>query len=439
MKLKLLTVWLPLLLPSLAHGADLIDAVNAARVYDSGISAARNAQLAGHEKRWQGIAGFLPHAQLDGNYTKQDQPAAAYAAAVRRHSYAFSVTQPVFDLSKLADYERGSALSNSADVDYAKAQQQLILDVSGAYFDVLNQRDVLQAARSAKEAFAKQLDQAKTALSIGEGTRTDLDEAQANYDQAEAREVSAQNDQEVARVALARMTGLDGDDLASIGWQCMPTSAPLDMTSAVEQAAVDNLDVRSAELQFDQSKADVLSATSAHLPVVNLQASYGTNWSRGSGQNAWDSLFGTTSKSRSSMIGVTVTIPLLSGGAQYSASREAYRRREAARDALEDARRRARQQARASYFGITNGVALVRAQEKALASADSKVKSTRFGREVGLRTNLDELNAEQRYYETVRDLADARYQYLKARLQLSAALGRLGDADLAELECRTHG
>jgi outer membrane protein len=439
MKLKLTSLCLSILLPGLAHSASLIDAVNAARVYDAGISAARNVQRAGHEKYWQGLSGLLPHAQLDGNYTKQDQPTASYAAAVRRHSYTFSVTQPLFDLSKVADYKRGNVLSDSADVEYEKAQQQLIADVSTAYFDVLNQREVLQAALSAKEAFSKQLDQAETALSIGEGTRTDVDEAQANYDQAVAREVSAQNDLEVAGVALARLTGLDSDDLAPINWQCMPTSAPLDVKSAVDQAETGNLDVRAAELQVEQAKADVMSANSANLPVVSLQASYGNNWSRGSDQNYLDNIFGTTSKTRSSMIGVVLTIPLVSGGQQFSAQREAFRRRDAARDALEDARRKARQQARASYLGITNGVALVRAQERALASADSKVKSTRFGREVGMRTNIDQLNAEQRYYEAMRDLSDARYKYLKTRLQLSSALGTLSDTDLVELECGTHG
>jgi outer membrane protein len=423
----------------LAHGADLLDAVNAARNYDAGISAARNAQKAGHEKRWQGIAGFLPHAQADGNYTKQDQPTAAYAAAVRRHNYSLSVTQPVFDVSKVADYKRGNALSESADIDFAKAQQQLITDVSSAYFDVLYQRDVLQAARSAKEAFAQQLAQAKTALELGDGTRTEVDEAQANYDQAQAREVQGLNDLEVARIAYSRLTGLDGDEVAPIAWQCMPTSAPPDVMGVAEQAAVDNLDVRAAEFRVEQSQADILSAAGANLPVVNVQASYGTNWSRGSSENVWDNLFGTTSKTRSTMIGVTVTIPLFAGGGQLSAAREAYRRRDQARDALEDSRRKARQDARAALLGITNGIALVRAEERALASADSKVKSTRFGREVGLRTSIDELNAQQRYYETIRDLAEARYRYLKTRLQLSAALGVLGDSDLTELHCRKHG
>ncbi|KVN23444.1 anibiotic ABC transporter [Burkholderia pyrrocinia] len=422
-----------------AHGADLLDAVNAAWRFDAGIAAARNAQLAGREKRWQGLAGLLPRAELNGSYTKQDQPTAAYAAAVRRHNVSATVTQPLFDVPRLADFKRGGAVADQADIEYEKARQTLITDVANAYFDVLYGREVLQAAESAQHAYRRQLDQAQAALRIGDGTLTDVDEARANLDDALARKVAAQTDLDVASGTLRRLTGLTADALAPIAWQCAPQAAGVDLPAALDDAARDNVDVRIAGKQLDQSQADLAAAAGANLPVVNLQASYGTNWSRGSNENGLDDVFGTTSKTRSSMIGVTVTIPLFAGGGQLSAGREAYRRRDQARDALEDARRKARERARAAYLGITNGLALIRAQERALASADSKVKSTRVGRDVGLRTQIDELNAQQRYFEAIRDLADARYRYLRARLQLSAARGTLGDDDVAGIACRVPG
>ncbi|AOI77224.1 anibiotic ABC transporter [Burkholderia sp. NRF60-BP8] len=422
-----------------AHAADLLDAVNAARGFDSGIAAAREARLAGREKRWQGLAGLLPRAQIDGNYTKQDQPTATYAAAVRRHSASATITQPIFDMARIADFKRGGALADQADIEYEKARQTLITDVSNAYFDVLYAREVLQAADSARQAFQRQFDQAQAALRIGDGTRTDVDEARANLDDALARKVGAQTDLEIAGGTLRRLTGLPADDIAPIAWQCVPPAAPVDLPVAMDEAARDSVDVRLAEKQLEQSRADIVAATGANLPVVNLQASYGTNWSRGADENVLDNIFGTTSKTRSSVIGVTITIPLFAGGGPLSASREAYRRRNQARDALEDARRKARERARSAYLGITNGLALIRAQERALASADSKVKSTSLGREVGLRTQIDELNAQQRYFEAIRDLADTRYRYLRARLQLSAAIGTLGDHDVAALSCAAPG
>ncbi|WP_334043061.1 TolC family outer membrane protein [Burkholderia ambifaria] len=423
---------------SSANAVDLVDAVNAARAFDSGFAAAHDAQLAGHEKRWQGLAGLLPRAQLDGAYTKQDQPTAAYAAAVRRHNVTASITQPLFDVTRFAQYRRGSALADEADVEFVKAGQTLISSVADAYFDVLHAREVLQAANAALQAFDAQFDRARAALRLGDGTLTDVDEARANRDDALASKIGAQNDLEVARGALRRLTGLDADALAQIDWRCVPDAIPLDLSAAMDEAARENLDVRIAQRRLDQAKADVVAATGAHLPLVNLQASYGTNWSRGANENMLDDVFGTTSKTRATTIGVTVTIPLFAGGGLLSSSREAYRRRDQFRDALEDARRKAREGARTAYLGITNGLALMRARERALTSADSKVRSTRLGRDVGLRTQIDELNAQQRYFEAIRDLADARYRYLRARIQLSSALGTLGDADVASIACH-HG
>jgi len=418
------------------HAASLADAVNAARGHDAGIGAAQNAQLAGRESRWQGLAGLLPRAQLEGSYVRQDQPRASYAAAVRRHQATATLTQPLFDVSRLAGYRRGLASAALADIDFSRALQQLTLDVADAYFEVLYQRDVLQAAGSARQAFQRERDRATAALALGDGTRTELDEAQANLDHALAREVSAQTDLDIASGTYRRLTGLPAAEAAPVAWECQPAAPAVELSALLDDAARGNLDVQAATYALERARADVGVAVGANLPVAELQASYGSRWSRGAGQNALDELFGTTSKSRSSTIGVTVTVPLFAGGAQLSATREAMRRRDEARDVLEDARRKAQEGARAAWLGVSSGDALVHAQQRALASADSRVRSTRLGRQVGLRTSLDELNAQQRYFESQRDLAAARYKQLRARLQLAAALGTLGDADVEAVACQ---
>ncbi len=421
---------------SASQAANLVDSVNAARTFDTGLAAARAAYGAGQEKRWQGLAGLLPRAQVVADYTKQDQPSAPYAAAVHRHSYSVNVTQPLFDMSRVAGYRRGNVLADKAEVEFRKAEQQVIVAVSDAYFDVLYQHDVLEAARSARQAFARQLDRAQAALDVGDGTRTEVSEAQANFDEADARAVTAENDLEVARVAYRRLTGLDGAALQPIAWQCTSRVPPPSLDVALGETDAENLDVRAAEFALAQAKTDVMDANAAHLPVLDLRASYGTNWSRGANQNELDRIFGTTSKTRSTTVGVTLTIPLFAGGARLSQSREAYRLRDQAENLLEDARRKARQGARSAYLGVIGGAALIRARERAVTSAGTKVESTRYGREVGLRTGIDELNAQQQYYDAIRSLAEARYKYLKDRISLSAVLGRLGDQDLESLECR---
>ena len=130
-------------------------------------------------------------------------------------------------------------------------------------------------------------------------------------------------------------------------------------------------------------------------------------------------------RARGGSVGVQVTLPIFSGGLAQSKVREARALEEQARQDLEDARRQVEQATRTAYLGVTSGAAQVTAREQVLASSKSQLDATRLGREVGVRTSVDLLNAERKVYESRRDLAQARYQYLMARLQLAAAVGQL--------------
>lgn len=419
-----------------ANAATLLEAINAAGEWNSEYQAKKNAQLAGQEKWDQGLAGLLPTVRLDGNYTQQDQPSASYAAKVTRHNYSVNVSQPLFDVSKYADFMRGQALAKMADVEFARAQQKLISDVSSAYFEVLYQREVLQASRAAMKVYGRQLAQAKAALELGEGLRMDVDEAQANYDRASSDQIAVTNALDVANINFHRLTGLDAGQIDTISESCAARPPSQDLKTLLMRSDADNLDIRYATFQVAQTQADVTAAYGSQLPVVNLQAGYGGNWSRGEDENVWDSVFGTTSKTRNTTIGVVVSVPIFNGGGQMSRAREAAYNRVQAKDLLEDARRRAQQDTRAAWLDITNGIALLKAQHQAVNSAENKVKSTEYGREMGLRSGLDELNARQRYYDVIRELADARYNLLKSRIKLLSVTGQLGFTSINALTCR---
>lgn len=421
--------------PSSTLATTLLEAVNAAAEHDSAIKAAMKSKRAGNEAFDQGIAGLLPSVGLESNYTKQDQPHASYAAAVKRHSYSINLSQPLFDVAKIAALKRGSALSDIADVEFLSAQQKLVSEVSEAFFSVLYQREVLQATRAASQAFGKQLSMAKAALRIGEGLKTDVDEAQANYDRAHANEIAARNDLEVANGTYQRLTGLNADGISPINTSCILPAPKGDIKKAMLSAAENNLDVVKTRLQLEQTRSDVIATTAAHLPVVSFQASYGGNWSRGEGNNPLDSWFGTTQKTRNTLIGINVSMPLFNGGGQFSQSREALNRRDQARETLEDARRKASQEARSAWLGVTNGFALVNALNKATHSAANKVKSTEYGREVGLRTIVDVLNAQQSFYETQQNISEARYKFLSSKLNLALIQGQLNAQTLQEFAC----
>ncbi|URQ60809.1 TolC family outer membrane protein [Pantoea alhagi] len=425
-----------IILPASGHSLTLQEAVLSASIYDSEISAARNAQRADSQKRLQGFASLLPVISLNGSYIKQDQPKATYAAGVTRHTYSLNLTQPLFDIAKYAAWKRGDAIANYADVVLMLAEQKLITRVAEAYFRVIYQRDVLKSAINAKAAYGKQLSQTEVALKVGEGTRLERDEAQANYDRAIADEIAAKNDLQEAGIIFSRLTGRNPDEIQPVVLSCIMRFPVSDDFKALEQqAGQNNLQVRAALFQLEQTKADLIAAHGAHLPVVTLQAGYGTNWSKAEDSNLLDYVFGTTSKTRSSNIGINVSIPLFAGGSQISQSVEAVRRREQGKDLLEDARRKARQETQSAWLKLKNGQNQYLAEKKALASAKNKVNSTAYGRKVGLRTIIDELNAEQEYYKSLQALAKLQYEYLNARLKLSVELGELDYSQLDQYRC----
>ena len=423
--------------PSLLQATTLLEAVNAARRYDAGFSAALQEKKAGNEAFDQGVAGLLPSINLEGNYYKQDQPGVNYAAAVKRHDYKLSLNQPLFDLAKFAAFQRGSATSDLADAEFIVAQQTLIRDVSDAFFKVVYQREVLEVAVSAIRVYGRQREQALAALRLGQGTRTEIDEAQANYDEAQAKEIAARNELEIAGTAYTRLTGLIVEGIEPVSSQCYRLTRQENMKQALLQAQRNNADILKASTQVAQARSNLVGATAAHLPVVSLQASYGGNWSRGEDSNDIDEFLGTTSKTKNTLIGVNVSLPLFAGGGQLSASREALDRLNQSKYLLENTRRQVNQQTRTAWLNITNGSALLKARQKATLSADSKVKSTRYGRELGLRTTIDELNAEQKYYDAMQNVAEARYKYLSAGIQLLALLGTLDDPVLQQFSCTT--
>lgn len=420
---------------STAQAAGLMDAVEAARQHDAALAAARHVLHAGQERRVQGIAGLLPRAQLEGSDQRHRNHVAGAGDLPHRRqkNLTATLTQPLFDVSRVAGLQRGNAESRHAELSYARSMQDLSLRVAHAYFEVLYQREVLQAAAAARAAYERQLGHAEAALKHGEGTRTEVDEAQANHDQALARELQAQTALDVAGGTFTRLTGLPAQEIATLAWTCVAPHAPVALPAAMDDAARDNLDVRVAGESLDVARAEVTDALGAALPVVNLVASHGSERTRTEGY--WgDAAY---HRSRSTAVGVTLTMPLFAGGGNVSRTREALSRRDAARDTVEDARRQARQKARAAWLGVTQGTTIVQAQQRAVDSAAGKVASTRMGRKVGLRTSLDELNAQQRHFEARRDLAGARHDWLRARLDLAAARGALDDAELAAIGCRT--
>lgn len=432
---KLPITWLlagsALAAPAAAY--DLLQAWHAARQFDTGLAAAAGELRAGRELAVQGRAQWLPRVSLSGDYSHSHPiarpPDGQPTAGGETHGYGVTLSQPLFDSGRRAQWQRGRIAAETARTAHENASQQLMLDVAAAYFNVLLAKDTLAATAAAKQAYHSQLRQAQAEFELGTATITDANEARAGYDSAEADEIQAHSDLETARHALARLTGLTGDRLSPLAGDFPLTPPEPDAPAAwIDLALRQNLAIRAAGQALRQAEVALQEKRGARLPTVSLSAAYRDTVSN-------DPAVGQpgTRRNRGTALGVTLSMPLFAGGGLDSQISEAAARRDSARDRLEDARRRAREDVLRAWQGVTSGAAYVRAQQQRLRSAGSKLESTRLGREVGVRTNLDLLKAQQDYTDVQKNLASARYRYLNARLKLARAAGTLDPDTLADI------
>lgn len=421
-----------------SYATSLQQAARAALTYDSALQSSQMTSEADQQKYWQGMAGMLPTLTLEGNWDRQEQPDKKYQSGVTNHSYDLSVRQPLFDMSKYAGWRKGVAIANTAEAQSKKAEEKLLNAISNAYFSVLYQQEVLQAAKAAGHNFKQQQQKLQAGILNGQNTRTELDEAKANYALAQAKEIEASSQLLLAGEAFRRLSGVSPDTVEPVNFQCLNASPYASLTDAINASQQRNTEIKIALFQNDQADADVLAADGAHMPVVSLYARYGKNWSRNDNDDnlLYDAIFGTNSKSNNLQYGVNVSIPLFAGGSQISQSYEAAYRRQAAKYSTMEAQRKAATDTRSAWLSLTNGKALINAQKNAVESSREKVVSVQYGREMGFRTVNDELDAQQKYFSALKDQAEARFNYLNALINLAQSTGSLSIDMLNFFQCR---
>jgi outer membrane protein len=322
-------------------------------------------------------------------------------------------------------YEQALTQVQQADAQLALAAQDLILRVSQAYFDVLLADDNVTLAVAQKTAIAGQLEQARRNFEVGVATITDTHEAQARYDLIVAQEIAARNEYDLRRRALEQLIGGPAPPLARLGPRfTLGPVQPAAMEPWVTRARESNLQVQIARSASVFATQEIARNRAGHYPTVDAFASV-SGASAGSGVNGGP---GTTT--RNAVLGVQLEVPIYQGGAVNSRVREAIANQARAANELEGARRAAEFSARQSYLGVSSGIAQVQALEAALVSTSSQLESTRLGQQVGVRTQVDVLNAQQLLFSARRDLAQARYNYVLSILRLEAAIGELTENDL---------
>jgi outer membrane protein len=417
-----------------AAATDLLSVYRESLSQDPVFASARSAYIATQEKLPQGKALLLPqvNAQAGANYNDTvNKFNGSNAPGNNNADYwdyriGVSVTQPIYRRANNATYEQAKVQVAQAETQVQLAAQDLMLRVSQSYFDVLLAQDNLTVIRSQKTAIAEQLEQAKRNFTVGTATITDAREAQARFDLVIAQEIGALNDLEVKIRALSQITGKAPGTLAQLADPiALNPPQPNDMQQWVDQATQSSLQVINAQQSVELAAREVDKARAGTGLTADLIASLT--------QSRTESAVGFSTDTRAAAIGVQLNYPIYAGGALDSKVREAAANQNRAKDELENARRTVWQTTRQAFLGVTSGLAQVKALEQALGSTQLQLEATKLGQDVGVRTGVDVLNTQQQLASARRDLVQARYNTILNQLKLKAAVGKLTDADLTNV------
>ena len=399
----------------------------AARGYDATYLAAKALADSAQYKAAQADALLRPSLGLNGSlsHTYVDLPVGS-ARSSNSTGAGLSGKQPLFNRANGFAVDQAKKSLEVSRADLETAEQDLIVRVAQAYFDVLGAQDTLNTTKASKTAISEQLASAKRNFEVGTATITDTREAQARFDLSTAQEIAADNDLRTKRIALDQLVGKTGVAPQPLAVPvALPAVAPADVDAWVGNSNTQHPLVRKAVLGLDVAKLETEKARAASLPTVDAVASL--NASRLTG----NSTSGVPGWTQSASIGVQLAMPLYTGGSIQNRLKETLVLEDKSSNDLEAARRGVAQATRQAYFGVQSGTAQVKALEAAESSSQLALEATQLGYKVGVRVNLDVLNAQTQLFSTRRDLAKARYDVLLGGLRLRQASGQLKPEDVS--------
>lgn len=413
-----------------AQAQSLVQITEWAQAHDAAWQSARAQLDASISQGAQAKAGLLPQigvqagSQYSETRVRGNFPTSRLDG--RQDSASLQAQQPLYNPANLATYRQGQ---RNVDLAYAQVDasgQDLLVRSAQAYFQVLAALDNLALVQAQQRAVAEQLAYAQRNFEIGTATITDSREAQARFDLVRAQEIAADNDVRVAQAALEQLVGVTG----AAPWPLaqpvqLPALAPADLQSWLDTAETQSPMVRQARIALELSQLETDKAYAGHKPTVDLQASYGT-------QRNPDGSVTVPQGNNSTVgtVGVVMTIPLFAGFAVQNRVKETLSLQEKARADLEDAQRQVAQAVRTAFFGVQSTYGQVQALQAAVASSQSALEANVLGYEVGVRINMDVLNAQSQLFQSQKDLAQARYNLLVGHLQLRQAAGNLQMQDV---------
>ena len=411
-----------------AHAQNLQQVYDLARAYDSSFQSVQAQYDAAVSRAEQARAGLLPSAGLTAGVSRanNENTNPAVTRNVTTQNMGISASQPLYRPANRITFEQGQRGIAIAQSQLDAAAQDLTVRVSQAYFDTLAAQDTLSVVRAQKSAVAEQLASAKRNFEVGTSTITDAREAQARYDLVTAQEIAAENDLQVKQLTLDQLVGQSGIQPRPLALPVtLPEVLPTNVNAWVDQSEAHQPQIQQAMLALDVARLETRKAETGHLPTVDLTASYGKARYPDGTATALP-----PTRTNNASVGVALNLPLFAGFATQNRIRETLSLEQKAEADLQTVRRNVAQAVRASYFGIVSATGQTKALEAAEASSQSALDANRLGYQVGVRINIDVLNAQSQLFQTKRDLALARYNVLVGNLKLRQAAGVLTPQDL---------
>jgi len=407
----------------------LVDLYTAARGFDASYQSAKSQFDATLAKAEQAQAAILPTVGLTAGISQTNQD--VQLPVSRNYSYnsqsaTIAASQPLYRPANLASYEQGKKQVTLAQAQLSQAEQDLIVRVSQAYFDVLASTDTLEFVKSQKAAVAEQLASAKRNFEVGTSTITDSREAQARFDLVVAQQLAAENDLRVKSIALDQLVGTTNARPKPLNAPvALSGIQPADAERWVNDALTNHPGIKQLEVALDVAVLETAKAQAGHKPTLDLTGSLTTsNTTNGSSTGTADT------RANVASVGLSFTLPLFAGYATQNRIKETVALEEKARTDLEATKRVVAQGTRTAYFGVESGLGQVKALEAAEASSQSALDANKLGYQVGVRINIDVLNSQSQLFDTKAKLAKARYDVLVGGLKLRQAAGTLKAEDL---------
>ncbi|WP_421234836.1 outer membrane channel protein TolC [Aeromonas enteropelogenes] len=427
MKRTLLSVMVLLGVSAGAHAENLLDIYQQAQLKDPLLLQSKAVRDQAFEKINESRAALLPQINLGAglNYLQNKNDTQTGTTA----SGSLSLDQSIYRRSNWVNLDLTEKSATQSDVAYNLEIQNLMLRTAQAYFNVLKAMDTLEFVRANKVAVERQLEQTQQRFEVGLTAITDVHEAEASRDQALADEISAENELDNSYETLRELTGIDHRSLDVLNTERFsPQKTAFGSDKWLELALDKNLQLHSARIAKDIAKEQIDLAKTGHEPTLDLGAGLSA-----SNTDYKDEVINPESNGNQANVGLTFKLPIYSGGATSSQVKQAQFNYVAASELLEKNFRSVQSTVRSSYNNVNASIGSVRAYSQSVISADSALKATEAGYEVGTRTIVDVLDSTRKLYDAKQKLSAARYNYILNILSLKQAAGILEEQDLVEV------